>query len=84
MPHESVAPVADPARAVHALERAVACAEHGVADRPIVLINPADLSALGPADIRPHLDRVLLGEHAGDGLDSLLVTGALDALLPDV
>jgi poly(A) polymerase len=84
MPHESVAPVADPARAVHALERAVACAERGVPDRPVVLISAADLSALGPGDIRPHLDRVLLGEHAGEGLDSLLATGALDSLLPEV
>src|SRR5258706_1638512 len=84
MPHESVAPVADPARAIHALERAVACAERGVPDRPVVLINPEDLSALGPSDIRPHLDRVLLGEHAGEGLDSLLATGALDSLLPEV
>ncbi len=84
MSHESVAPVADPARAIHALERAVACAERGEADRPVVLLNPGDLAALGPSDIRPHLDRVLMGEFAGDGLDSLLVTGALDALLPEI
>src|SRR4051812_27005420 len=84
MPHDSVAPAADPSRAMQALERAVACAERGVADRPVVLLNPGDLSALGPADIRPHLDRVLLGEHADEGLDSLLVTGALDSLLPEV
>src|SRR5258708_6037159 len=84
MSHESVVSIADPARAIHALERAVACAEHGVADRPVVLISAADLSALGPAAILPHLDRVLLGEHADEGLDSLLVTGALDSLLPEV
>ncbi|HET7543578.1 MAG TPA: HD domain-containing protein [Polyangiaceae bacterium] len=84
MSHESVAPVADPARAIHALERAVACAEQGAADRPMVLLNPGDLAALGPADIRPHLDRVMMGQFAGDGLDSLLATGALDALLPEV
>ncbi|HEX3773167.1 MAG TPA: HD domain-containing protein, partial [Polyangiaceae bacterium] len=84
MSHESAVSAADPARAMHALERAVACAEHGVADRPIVLTSAADLAALGPADIRPHLDRVMLGEYAGDGLDSLLTTGALDALLPEV
>ncbi|HEY4104187.1 MAG TPA: HD domain-containing protein [Polyangiaceae bacterium] len=84
MSHESAVPVVDPTRAVHALERAVACAEHGAADRPVVLTSAADLAALGPADIRPHLDRVMLGEYAGDGLDSLLTTGALDALLPEV
>ncbi len=56
MSHESAAPVADPTRAIHALERAVVCAEYGQADRPVVLMNPADLSALSPSDIRPHLD----------------------------
>ena len=84
MPHESVAPAADAARATDALERAVVCAEHGMPDRPIALISAADLDALGPADIRPHLDRVLLGEHADDGLDSLLVSGVLDSLLPEI
>src|SRR6187551_1953760 len=84
MSHESVAPAADPARAIHALERAVVCAERGEADRPVVLLNPGDLAALAPGDIRPHLDRVMMGEFAGDGLDSLLVTGALDSLLPEV
>jgi poly(A) polymerase len=84
MSHESVVPVADPARAIHALERAVVCAERGEADRPVVLLNPGDIAALGPSDIRPHLDRVMMGEFAGDGLDSLLVTGALDALLPEI
>ncbi|HKO47997.1 MAG TPA: HD domain-containing protein [Polyangiaceae bacterium] len=84
MSHESVAPVADPARAIHALERAVVCAERGEPDRPVVLLNPGDLAALSPSDIRPHLDRVMMGEFAGDGLDSLLVTGALDSLLPEI
>ncbi len=84
MPHESVAPAADAARAIDALERAVVCAERGGPDRPVALINPADLSALGPADIRSHLDRVLLGEHADGGLDSLLVSGVLDSLLPEI
>jgi poly(A) polymerase len=84
MSHESVAPLADPARALHALERAVVCAERGAADRPVVLITSADLAALGPRDIRPHLDRVMMGEFAGDGLDSLLATGTLDVLLPEI
>jgi poly(A) polymerase len=84
MPPESVAPAADAARAIDALERAVVCAERGEPDRPVALIGAADLDALGPADIRPRLDRVLLGEHADDGLDSLLVSGVLDSLLPEI
>ncbi len=71
-------------RAVHALERAVACAERGLADRPVVLVEPADLACLAPADVRALLDRVMLGEYADEGLDSLLATGVLDAILPEV
>jgi poly(A) polymerase len=74
----------DPDRAVHALERAVACAERGVADRPVVLIEAADIAELAPPQVRAQLDRVMLGEHADEGLDSLLATGVLDAILPEV
>jgi poly(A) polymerase len=74
----------DPDRAIHALERAVACAEQGVADRPVVLIEADDIAALPPTDVRARLDRVLLGSHADEGLDSLLATGVLDAILPEV
>lgn len=86
MSHESAAPAPAPdaSRAIHALERAVACAEAGLTDRPVVLISGADMGALGPRDIRPLLDRVMMGDHADAGLDSLLVTGALDALLPEI
>lgn len=86
MSHESAAPVAaaDASRAIHALERAVACAEVGTTDRPVVLITVGDMAALGPRDIRPLLDRVMMGEFADAGLDSLLTTGALDALLPEI
>src|SRR6185369_6108430 len=80
------APLAAPDRdrAVHALERAATCAERGVADRPVVLIEAADLAALEPKDVRVLLDRVLLGQYADEGLDSLLATGVLDAILPEV
>ena len=71
-------------RAVHALERAVACAERGVSDRPVVLIEAADLSGLSPTDVRGWLDRVMMGEYADAGLDSLLATGVLDAVLPEI
>jgi poly(A) polymerase len=82
----SQAPQAAPSaeRAVHALERAAACAERGVADRPVVLIEAGDLTSLDPRDVRTRLDRVMLGEHADEGLDSLLATGVLDAILPEV
>ena len=82
----SQAPLSAPdrERAVHALERAVACAERGVADRPVVLVGAADLSGLAPPDARALLDRVMLGEYADVGLDSLLATGVLDAILPEI
>jgi poly(A) polymerase len=82
----SQAPLSAPNRdrAVHALERAVACAERGVADRPVVLIEAVDLAALAPTDVRGLLDRVMLGEYADEGLDSLLATGVLDSILPEV
>ncbi len=69
---------------MQALERAVACAERGEADRPIVLLKDEDLSAVRPDDVRPLLDRVILAPHPDLGLDSMLVTGLLDQLLPEV
>jgi poly(A) polymerase len=82
----SEAPLAAPDRdrAIHALERAVACAERGVADRPVVLIEGADIALLEPKDVRPLLDRVIMGNYADEGLDSLLATGVLDAILPEI
>jgi poly(A) polymerase len=82
----SEAPLAAPDRdrAIHALERGVACAERGVADRPVVLIEAADIALLEPKDVRVLLDRVMMGQYADEGLDSLLATGVLDAILPEV
>ncbi len=74
----------DTDRVITALERAVECAERGVTTRPIVLAQTADVAALSPKDLRPHLDRVIMGEYPDLGLDSLLSTGVLDALLPEV
>jgi poly(A) polymerase len=74
----------DRERAMHALSRAVACAEHGVADRPVVLIEARDIAGLSPLDVRPLLDRVMMGQYADEGLDSLLATGVLDSLLPEI
>ncbi len=84
MPRPNASESGNPDRAIDALERALACAEQGAPDRPVVLVDPADLSALGPDDIRKRLDRVMMGERPDEGLDSLLVTGVLDALLPEV
>jgi poly(A) polymerase len=75
---------ADRERAVHALERAVASAERGVADRPIVLISDADLAAVPRELVRSSLDRVMLGDYPDEGLDALLTSGVLDRLLPEV
>ncbi|HEX5097915.1 MAG TPA: HDIG domain-containing protein [Polyangiaceae bacterium] len=75
---------ADKERAALALGRAVECAERGVTSEGVLLCTPEDLTALGAAAVRRDLDRVMMGEHADLGLDSLLVTGVLDVLLPEV
>ena len=77
-------PPADKDRAVSALERAIECAERGVPSAPVTLVQPADLKALPPAEIRARLDRVIMGDHADAGLDALLTAGVLDVLLPEV
>lgn len=76
--------LANKTRAMDALERAAELAERGVSSRPVVLVASADLEPLVAADMRPLLDRVMMGEHADEGLDSLLTTGVLDVLLPEV
>ena len=79
-----VSTVADKERAARALGRAVECAERGVTAEPVVLCAPEDIAALGAVAVRRDLDRVMMGEHPDLGLDALLVTGVLDALLPEV
>jgi poly(A) polymerase len=71
-------------RARDALERAVACAEAGSPDRPILLVSAEDLSALRGNDVRVPLDRIIMGRFPDAGLDALLASGVLDALLPEV
>jgi poly(A) polymerase len=83
-PSQAPLSVPDRDRAIHALERAAVCAERGVADRPVVLIEAADLAGLSADDMRGLLDRVIMGQYADEGLDSLLATGVLDALLPEI
>lgn len=85
MVRSSKAPAsANKTRAVHALERAVECAERGVTSQPIVLVDRQDVELLTPADIRARLDRVMMGEHPDEGLDALLASGVLDVVLPEV
>ena len=84
MARESVTSPGDKQRAVDALERAVACAERGVADRPVVLMRREDLSNLDAPNVRGSLDRVLMGDYPDEGLDALLAGGVLGALLPEV
>lgn len=84
MPQESTARDGDKQRAMLALERAVECAERGMTSRPVVLASARDVSALDAGDVRPLLDRVMMGQHADEGLDALLGAGVLDALLPEV
>lgn len=62
----------------------MACAETGATDRPVVLLGHEDLAELSRSDVRRLFDRVLLGEHADEGLEALLTGGVLDVLLPEV
>ncbi len=84
MPEPTTSSPADRDRAVHALERAVASAERGVPDRPIVVVAPQDITELPRGEVRRALDRVMLGAYPDEGLDALLASGVLDALLPEV
>jgi poly(A) polymerase len=74
---------ADRQRVVQALETAVESAETGQ-PAPLVIVRPDDLNGLGAADLRPGLDRLLTARHADVGLDALLASGVLEALLPEV
>jgi len=84
MTQKTTEPAGDKDRAILALERAVSCAERGVAASPIVLASSADLAGVSRADVRERLDRVLMGPHPDEGLDALLVGGVLEAILPEV
>jgi poly(A) polymerase len=47
-------------------------------------VSAEDAKALSSAELRAGLDRVLLGRHADQGLEGLLRTGLLTAVLPEV
>jgi len=71
-------------RVIFALENSAAVARGVGVTEPAPLVRPCDLEGLGPADLRPCLDEIIVSKHADAGLDSLLSTGLLDALLPEV
>jgi|GEM_PF-224419 len=74
---------ADRDRVLEALEVAVRGAETGEA-APLLVVRPEDVHGLGAADLRPGLDRLLTAKHADLGLDALLASGILEAILPEV
>ncbi|MFO0658588.1 MAG: HDIG domain-containing protein [Polyangiaceae bacterium] len=85
----NVTPITSPdaRRALDALDRAVAVAESGRSDRPIELVGLDDFrvaTAAQLSEVRARLDRVLMGANPDAGLDALLTSGALDALLPEI
>ncbi len=67
-----------------ALHRSLSAARGGVPDEGILLVRPGDLQGLSAVDLRPQLDEIIVAKHADAGLDSLLTTGLLEALLPEV
>ncbi|NOU31756.1 MAG: HDIG domain-containing protein [Polyangiaceae bacterium] len=77
-------------RAMDALEFAAHVAEAAeagqVADPGLRMTREDFLAAanLDPKAVRARLDRVIMGADPEAGLDALLVTGALDALFPEV
>jgi poly(A) polymerase len=83
-------PVADPQRAIDALEQAAARAERGAGELVkggIVTASRDDYRAAAQVwlpDVRGRLDRVLMSADAEAGLDALLEAGALAAMLPEV
>jgi poly(A) polymerase len=76
---------ADPTRAIEALERAAHRAEKGAGE--IIRASLEDYRAAAQRhlpDVRARLDRVVMSPDAEAGLDALLESGALGAILPEV
>ncbi|MDD9932670.1 MAG: HDIG domain-containing protein [Myxococcales bacterium] len=53
-------------------------------DAPPETPTREELLALDLSEVRGQLDKLLLGKHTQDGLDALLVCGALDVWLPEI
>lgn len=75
---------ADRGRVIAALDRALEAARSGSPESPIELVRPQDLEGLRASDLRPQLDELIVSKNADAGLDCLLTSGLLDALLPEV
>lgn len=75
---------ADRARVVQALEHARDASRGLAVGAPKLLVRREDLSGLSAEDLRPALDEMIVQKHADAGLDSLLVSGLLETLLPEV
>lgn len=73
----------DPERVLSALDRALEAAESGTVTTPILLVRRCDVAGLGREQLRPRLDRIMTARHADAGLDALLTSGLLEALLPE-
>ena len=82
---ETVNQVADPRRALDALERAALRAEKGGGELvPATKDDYRAAAQLYLPDMRQRLDRVMMSDDAEAGLDALLEAGALAAILPEI
>src|SRR6185436_11036769 len=75
--------VASADRAVASLDVCARVAEKGVWIEPVV-ISPEDCKLVEVPKLRSALERVLMERHPEEGLDALLASGLLTALLPEV
>ncbi len=80
----STAPALSTAQAREALSWAADVARGGEAVRPTFAISESEWLSLSISDVRPELDRLLLGKRPNDGLDALLELGFLAAWMPEV
>jgi poly(A) polymerase len=74
-------------RALEALDRAVALAETGSPDRPLVSLSREEFHEATQRylpELRDRFDRIMMGTDPESGLEGLLACGALDAILPEV
>lgn len=81
------APAGNADRAMDALEHAAVAAEKGRLVEVVQAVSPEDLKAamrIDPAAVRGRLDRVMMGDDPELGLDTLLESGALRFIFPEV
>ncbi|HSC89824.1 MAG TPA: HD domain-containing protein [Polyangiaceae bacterium] len=74
----------DAERVLAALGRALEASDGKSPETPLSLVRRADLQGLGAEQLRPSLDRIITSRHADAGLDVLLTSGLLEALLPEM